>query len=196
MSDELSSRRDVSVRYVVDTVSQGASGCKQARRARRVAPARIAARPGEAGGRVRGPAYARRVPIRRSIVDYALQRRALLADLRSGRVGGYEVCDAHPYLQRAAKYHGDETETTCPICRREQLTEVHYVYGDELRHISGQAKSARELDLLAEAHTGFSVYVVEVCRSCGWNPLTLSFVVADDEDRTAVSAGRRRRSAR
>ncbi|MGH3612261.1 MAG: DUF5318 family protein, partial [Pseudonocardia sp.] len=32
----------------------------------------------------------------RQVVDYALQRRALLADVHSGRVGVAAVCDASP----------------------------------------------------------------------------------------------------
>lgn len=143
-----------------------------------------------------GAAYALRVPIRRSIVDYALRRRALLGDLRAGRVAAAEVCDAHPYLQRAAQYHGDPTDVSCPICRREQLTSVHYVFGEQLRHISGQAKTTREIELLAASHSGFSVYAVEVCRSCGWNHLTTSYVMAADPPDADSRSDRRRRSAR
>jgi hypothetical protein len=43
-----------------------------------------------------------RVRTQRQVVDYALQRRALLAEVYSGRVGVMEVCDANPYLLRAA----------------------------------------------------------------------------------------------
>ena len=53
----------------------------------------------------------------RQVVDYALQRRALLADVGSGRVGTASVCDAGPYLLRAARFHGEQTEQTCPVCR-------------------------------------------------------------------------------
>ena len=57
----------------------------------------------------------------RQVVDYALQRRALLAEVYAGRVGR-EVCDASPYLLRAAKFHGEPSERTCPVCRKEPLT--------------------------------------------------------------------------
>ena len=43
----------------------------------------------------------------RQVVDYALQRRALLAEVYAGRIGFAEVCDATPYLLRAAKFHGE-----------------------------------------------------------------------------------------
>ena len=57
---------------------------------------------------------------------------------------------------------------------------MHYVYGDELRTASGQAKSLAELHRMGMDHREFKVYVVEVCRSCGWNHLALSFVLGRD----------------
>jgi len=116
-------------------------------------------------------------PRRRAVVDYALQRRARLADVYAGRASLHDVCDAHPYLLRAAKFHGQPSGVSCPVCRREQLTEVHYVYGDTLKTLSGQAKAPQELDDMARRLREFSVYVVEVCRSCSWNHLTTSFVI-------------------
>src|SRR5512144_3410875 len=68
----------------------------------------------------------------RSVTDYALARRATLAALFGGSLTTTDVCDAHPYLLRAAKYHGEPTTTACPVCRKERLTHVTYVYGDEL----------------------------------------------------------------
>ncbi|MGI8868982.1 MAG: DUF5318 family protein [Mycobacteriales bacterium] len=133
---------------------------------------------------------------RTAIVDYALQRRALLAGVRAGRVSPDEVCDAHPYLQRAATYHGEASATTCPMCRREQLTTVRYIYGDELRHVSGQAKTAREIDAIADAHPGFTVYVVEVCRGCSWNHLLLSYIATADPVPEAGRSERRDRRRR
>src|ERR1700730_7272409 len=55
--------------------------------------------------------------MRRSVVDYGLARRATLAAVLSGRTTVTDVCDAHPYLLRAAKFHGEPTDVTCPICR-------------------------------------------------------------------------------
>lgn len=126
---------------------------------------------------------------RRAVVDYALQRRAVLADLYAGRVGAIEVCDATPYLLRAAKYHGARTDRDCPVCRREPVWLVNYVYGDELKAGAGQAKTDRELLRMAQTYHTFRVYVVEVCRGCGWNHLAQSCVlgtdVADEERRAA-----------
>lgn len=110
-------------------------------------------------------------------MDYALQRRALLAEVYSGRVGTMEVCDASPYLVRAAKFHGQPTETSCPVCRKEQLTLVSWVYGDELKHVAGSARTPDELDRMNDLYEEFTVYVVEVCRTCSWNHLVQSYVL-------------------
>src|SRR5437660_11735922 len=85
------------------------------------------------------------VRTQRQVVDYALQRRALLAEVYSGRVGTAEVCDASPYLLRAAKFHGQATDVTCPVCRKEPLTLVSWIYGDELKHAAGAAGTTDEL---------------------------------------------------
>jgi hypothetical protein len=81
-------------------------------------------------------------------VDYGLARRATLASVFSGRTTVTDVCDAHPYLLRAAKFHGEPTGDRCPICRKTNLTHVTYVYGDELGQYEGRVKQARELSEL------------------------------------------------
>jgi hypothetical protein len=135
------------------------------------------------------------VQSRRSVVDYALQRRALLAAVHAGRVGLIEACDASAYLLRAAKYHGEATEISCPICRRERLTRVHYIYGDRLGTLSGQAKTERELTVMDGRASEFSVYEVEVCRSCSWNHLNSSYVLgAEVAQDTGKPTGRAARS--
>jgi len=139
-------------------------------------------------------AYPVHVLSRRSVVDYALQRRAVLADVHAGRVGLVQACDASPYLLRAAKYHGEPTQTSCPICRKERLTRVHYVYGDRLGTLSGQAKTERELMVMDGRASEFSVYEVEVCRSCSWNHLIASYVLG--AERGEVAGKRSGRAAR
>src|ERR687885_397237 len=116
----------------------------------------------------------------RQIVDYSLQKRALLRAVHAGRVGVYEVCDASPYLKSAARFHGEPTEKLCPICRRENLTHVHYIYGDELKQSAGQARTLAELPVLAMTLREFQVYVVEVCRGCDWNHLVEQFLPGRD----------------
>lgn len=128
---------------------------------------------------------------RRGVIDYALQRRALLAQLRSGQVGTDEACDATPYLLSAARFHGQVTEQPCPVCRHEPLCRVCYVYGDELKTAAGQARSIPELAKMAMDYRSFAVYEVEVCRGCGWNHLATSYLLGRDGlDQVAQRPGR------
>lgn len=113
----------------------------------------------------------------RQVVDYALQRRALLAQVHAGRVGVMEVCDADPYLVRAAEFHGESSDVVCPVCRKERLTNVSWVFGDELKHAAGTARAPEELSRMAAVFKEFNVHVVEVCRTCSWNHLILSYVL-------------------
>jgi hypothetical protein len=122
---------------------------------------------------------------RRSVVDYGLARRATLASVFAGRTTVTDVCDAHPYLLRAAKFHGEPTGERCPICRKTNLTHVTYVYGDELGQYEGRVKQARELAEMAAEYGEFRVYVVEVCQSCGWNHLASSYVLGTGEPTAA-----------
>jgi hypothetical protein len=119
--------------------------------------------------------------MRRSVVDYGLARRATLAAVLAGRTTVTDVCDAHPYLLRAAKFHGEDTDITCPICRKVKLTHVTYVYGDELGRYEGRVKRGPELDEMAAEYAEFQVYVVEVCQSCAWNHLASSYVLGTGE---------------
>ncbi|MFT3901306.1 MAG: DUF5318 family protein [Gordonia sp. (in: high G+C Gram-positive bacteria)] len=112
----------------------------------------------------------------RQVVDYALRRRSRLAEVNSGRIGVGEVCDANPYLLNAAAFHGSPSDITCPICRKEPLTLVSWVFGDRLGQASGSARSLAEIDQLANKYGELSVHVVEVCRSCHWNHLIRSYV--------------------
>ena len=157
-----------------------------------------------AGGRFRcrrGPpgvpagAYIGAVPGRRSVVDYSLQRRAVLAGVYSGRTGLFEVCDASPYLTRAAKYHGEATDAVCPVCRKVELTLVNYVYGEHLGPTAGQAKTQAELARMDGAQEEFSVYAVQVCRGCGWNHLDCSYVLGAVPDPGRQPRRTRRRAA-
>lgn len=131
--------------------------------------------------------------MQRQVVDYALQRRALLADLHSGRIVVAEVCNAQPYLLRAAKFHGRTSTVACPVCRKEPLTLVSWVYGERLGAVSGSARSPEELVRMAATQDEFSVYVVEVCRTCSWNHLTQSYVLGVPVATVPVALRRRTR---
>ena len=57
---------------------------------------------------------------------------------------------------------------------------MHYIYGDELMQSAGQARSRTELPVLAMTFREFQVYVVEVCRGCGWNHLVEQYLLGRD----------------
>jgi hypothetical protein len=142
---------------------------------------RVDTPPPAGSGRSEQAARALFADLAHDVVDHALRRRAVLAGAaRTGR-STWELCDAHPHLLSAARHHGVPTARSCPICKRAGLTDVHFVYGEALKHVAGQAKSPVEVRRLAagngHAPRRFDVYVVEVCTHCRWNHLLRSFVV-------------------
>lgn len=131
----------------------------------------------------------------RRLVNYALQRRSVLRGLYGGQAfNGFDICDADPYLLRAARFHGVETQEPCPVCRvtegAETLTHVTYVYGEQLGHIAGSAIDPARLPDMAHDYGEFRVYVVEVCSACHWNHLVMSYVLGDGRPRKAPAKPR------
>ena len=118
----------------------------------------------------------------RGLVDYTLQRRGVLARVRSGKSSLAEVCDAPEDLMRAARFHGVATELPCPVCRKENLTHVYWIFGEELGASAGSAREPEDLDRLEDTVGEFTVRQVEVCRSCSWNHLVRAFVLGHSED--------------
>jgi hypothetical protein len=124
---------------------------------------------------------AKRTPLRKSrrselgVIDYTLAKRALLRDARIGVLGLTDLCDAHPELMRAARHVGEPTRNDCPVCGREKLVLLAYVYGETLKADSGRVWSIETGLKLAAAHPGACCYVVEVCRTCHWNHLREAF---------------------
>ncbi len=105
-------------------------------------------------------------------VDYALARRAVLRDLQRGAIRLRDVCDAHPELLRAGRNVGERALHDCPVCGRDRVRFVSYVYGDSLKQANGRCiTNAAELDKLAASFEEFACYVVEVCLDCRWNHL-------------------------
>lgn len=115
----------------------------------------------------------------RSVIDYALQRRQAVGQLRRGGALTSEGCDADPYLLRAARHHGEPAPGPCPACFDPGLVHVTYVYGDELGPYAGRVRATNELGRMASQFGAFTVYVVEVCQRCHWNFLTTSYVLGD-----------------
>lgn len=116
----------------------------------------------------------------RAYIDYTLDKRATLTGLFRGVV---DACDADPYLLRAAKYHGEKVDRKCPVCKKSELVELRYTFGDQLGQFSGRIKSPQELAEMESEFGEFSVYVVEVCRDCSWNHLCSTFILGDGNTR-------------
>jgi hypothetical protein len=110
------------------------------------------------------------------VVDYTLAKRALLREARRGMLSTLDLCDAHPELMRAARHVGTEVARECPICDRQQLRLLAYVYADDLARDNGRVWELDKALALAARSKGGACYVVEVCTSCAWNHLTEAFV--------------------
>ncbi len=115
----------------------------------------------------------------REVVDHSLSRKAAILDFkRTGGIGS-DARDAHPYLIRAAKWHGEVTDRVCPLCDAVDLVELTYVYSKELGAFSGRIHARDEIGELAQNHGVLRVFVVEVCQGCHWNHVVTSYVVGD-----------------
>ncbi len=126
----------------------------------------------------------------RDVVDHALDRRAALRRLFRGGMLDSDLCDADPYLLKAARFHGELAGQACPACRDEGLVTVTYVYGDELGPYSGRIRETKDLPRMAHEFGRFSVYVVEVCQHCHWNFLLRTYVLGDGVPRRALPTPR------
>ena len=67
----------------------------------------------------------------------------------------------------------------CPVCERGDLVNLHYVFGEQLGQYSGRIKRIPELEEMAHEFGEFKVVVVEVCLSCNWNHMILSYLLGD-----------------
>lgn len=115
----------------------------------------------------------------RRVVDRSLAKRNALRELFGGRGLDSEALDADPYLLRAAQHHGEAAGRPCPACKDPGLVTVTYVYGDQLGPYSGRIRATDELPRMAHQFGEFTVYVLEVCRRCHWNFLSMTYVLGD-----------------
>lgn len=110
-----------------------------------------------------------------SSVDYTLRKQSILRDFHCGRLSRYDVCDAHPEIKRIAKNVGEKTRSDCPICGREKLRLLNFVFGERLGNDNGRVfPTAAIFNGLREKYAPFTCYVVEVCIGCNWNQLIRS----------------------
>ena len=131
------------------------------------------------------------------LVDYTLAKRSVLESWRRGALDRLDLCDAHPELIRAARNVGMDVQRACPVCGNRSLKQVRYVYGDQLKHLSGRVvyPTGWELELNRQFDE-FRCYAVEVCVDCSWNHLAACYLMgrrfdtgdnADDSLRDATS---------
>lgn len=114
-------------------------------------------------------------------VDFRLARNAVLSELRKGRLGRADVCDAHPELIRAARSIGEPTPDPCPVCEDHEVVLVSYLFGPGLPPSGHTVASGAELRRLSRRGRDQTCYVVEVCPHCGWNHLARTFRVGRAE---------------
>ncbi len=122
---------------------------------------------------------------KREEVSYALARRAQLEAMRrpSRVLSESNPCDADPMLVRAALHHGELSSVACPVCASDRLTNLNYVFGEQLGQYSGRIKSTAELDEMQSEFGEFRVRVVEVCPDCGWNHMITTYLLGDGVER-------------
>ena len=91
------------------------------------------------------------------VIDYTLAKRALIRDARRGTLSVADLCDAHPELMRAAKHVGEATRTDCPVCGKDKLVLLAYVFGSSLGRNSGRVWPIQTGLRLTAAHPGLHV---------------------------------------
>lgn len=112
---------------------------------------------------------------RSATIDYQLTRRHLLAEVKRGRLGRVDVCDAHPELLRAAENVGELTDIDCPVCEEQKLINVSYVFGGRLPSFGRCITKPAELTAFNRQQGEYACYVVEICVGCRWNHLLRVF---------------------
>ena len=125
--------------------------------------------------------------MRKTGIDYRMQRRAVLRDVRCGLRSPDDVRDAHPDLVRAAIHLGTPIDEPCPLCDEAALAQVTYVFEHKgSRSPGGRAVPREALPRQLERYGELTAYVVEVCRDCHWHHLIESFLLVEpDSDASA-----------
>lgn len=116
--------------------------------------------------------------MRRGLIDYRMQRRALLRQVASGEVGLDDVRDAHRELLRAGTHIGADAQQPCPLCEQDRLRTVTYVFTGRAAKGRGEGGAAippGKLEATLRRHGDLKVYVVEVCLDCHWHHLVESY---------------------
>ena len=116
--------------------------------------------------------------MRKGRIDYRMQRRAVLRDVRGGLRHAQDVRDAHPDLVRAGTHIGSGVGDVCPLCDEDELRHVTYVFRDRDRRTQGGRAVPRDsLAAQVDRYGDLAVYTVEVCLACHWQHLVESYLL-------------------
>lgn len=116
--------------------------------------------------------------MRKGRIDYRMQRRAVLREVRGGMREPQDVRDAHPDLVRAGTHIGSDARDDCPLCDRDELRHVTYVFRDrDPRAQGGRAVPRETLASQVDRYGDLAVYTVEVCLACHWHHLVESYLL-------------------
>jgi len=111
---------------------------------------------------------------RDAAIDYRMMRRAFIERVRAGDVSLRDACDAERDLVRAGRHYGTPRRSACPICSRESLRNVTYLFGPRLPKSGRCITSADELRSFDRRPEHYTAYTVEVCLECEWHHLLAS----------------------
>ena len=106
-----------------------------------------------------------------AVIEYRVQRNALIRQVREGIKMVESLCDAHFDLIRAAKGVGRLMGELCPVCNEVELRQVVYVFGEKLSASGVCPVSKADLRRLERRELPVTCYAVEVCVGCKFNHL-------------------------
>ena len=110
-------------------------------------------------------------------ISFLLERNRILRQYERGELTRNDICDAHPELLRAAHHYSEHTTDPCPVCGKEAIRIVSYVFGPRLPSYGRCVNSSSDLDRIRKRKGNFTCYMVEVCAQCSWNHLLRSYTL-------------------
>ena len=117
--------------------------------------------------------------MRQGLIDYRMQRRALLRQVVAGECAAADDQDAHRELLRAGTHIGADADRPCPLCDDGgTLRLVTYVFTGRAAKGKGEGGAAippGKMEATLRRLGDVKVYVVEVCLDCRWHHLVESY---------------------
>ena len=104
-------------------------------------------------------------------INFRLARERTIMAYKSGEATRSEVCDAQRELMRNARECGMPVDRPCPICGKNSMVELLYVFGPRLPASGRCIVTNLDMDRIRSYSGEFTGYDVEVCTACKWNHL-------------------------